>query len=106
MSRSALYVLGCFFGGLVLSLGLLWFRRYISQEAWDGAVIRVETRASGSGKDCIRVHYARLDGHSGVLTLDTASYSKLFGELRPGDRLIKTPGDPMPRRCTPFENRP
>jgi len=96
MSRLSLYTIATFLAAFLLVTLINWFRRRRAMDAWVGSVVRLE-QAPG----CVKIHYARMDGRTGVVTLDMESYASLFGSLRPGDRLRKIAGDPIPKRSEP-----
>jgi hypothetical protein len=79
------------------------FQRSKLRERWEGTVTKIqaytETDNNDSEEEYVKVSYRRGDGSVHTLRLRQYDFQKRLPALRIGERLVKTPGEPLPQRA-------
>ncbi len=97
--------------GISAAVGLaavLWFfqRRKLRQQ-WEGTVTKIqaytETDNNDNEEDYVKVSYRLDDGSVRTLRLRQYDFQQRFPALRIGERLVKAPGEPLPKRVPPAQ---
>ncbi len=102
MSEKVFQVFGAVLLAGAVSAIIMLVQKHKAREGWAGYVTRIRRYstedAEGAGAEYVSVSYMRDDGKPGSLELSSSSYPFFFNGLEAGDRLVKRPGEAMPKR--------
>jgi len=100
--ENLLGALGSLTLAVALSAAIMLVQRRKAREGWSATVTRIAAHpghsGEGGGEDLVRIHYVRDDGKHSSLDLPCSRYPLYFHGLQTGDRLVKPPGETIPRR--------
>ena len=102
MSDSTLYTILGIGAAVALSAVLSVFQWRKLREQWEGTVTKIqaysETDNNDSEEGYVKVSYRLDDGSVRTLRLREYDFQQRFPALRIGERLVKAPGAPLPKR--------
>jgi len=93
---------------IVLSYFMSLANRRRRRAVWSGVATEIRHQRASITRDeerrdddWVTIFYRTDEGKHGKFKLRLAGMRQLFPDLRPGDRLVKTEGSYLPRRCEP-----
>lgn len=104
MSEKILQIALGLLAAALLSGVIMLVQKRKNRTSWSGTVAAIEKytqRGEGYDDDYVSIRYIRDDGAMHSFECPAGSYPLWFGNLKPGDRLVKPAGESMPQRAVP-----